>query len=61
MKKSQEPLSDEQVWGGKIYFTCANHPDRIGFKDLGMNAPNRYPCHECYTEIIRERQKKAEK
>ena len=34
---------------------CKNHPNRIGFVDLGKDADNRYPCRECYLEIIKFR------
>ena len=43
--------------------TCKNHPDRIGFTDLGKYTDNRYPCKECYLELgkneaIMKREKK---
>lgn len=37
------------------YFHCAVHPDKMGVKDLGMNEENRYPCKECYEEIVEQR------
>ena len=57
--RSKEPLTYEQVWGNNGNFNCAIHPDRIGFVDLGAEEPNRYPCRECYMEIVRARQNEA--
>ncbi|MDD5328335.1 MAG: hypothetical protein PHY02_11085 [Phycisphaerae bacterium] len=40
----------------KTYFRCAEHPDRMGFVDLGIeNAENRYPCKDCYAKIVLKR------
>lgn len=51
----RKPLTD--IWGdgsdSKGETNCKNHPDRIGFVDLGVDNKenNRYPCYECYSEI----------
>ncbi len=37
------------------YFRCAEHPDIGGCIDLGIDAPNRYPCKDCYAKIVLKR------
>lgn len=39
----------------KNRYQCLNHPDVIGFVDLGDKHENRYPCAECYFKINHER------
>jgi len=58
-----KPIDD--IWGEEIdakngegFYRCRNHPERIGFVDLGIDAPNRYPCRECYDLIVQDRPKK---
>ena len=57
----REPLTDGQVWGGGTdsegETNCKNHPERIGFVDLGTDAKNRYPCYECYAAVCAGRKK----
>ncbi len=51
----RKPLTD--IWGDgsdSEETNCKNHPDKIGFVDLG-DVENRYPCYECYAEICAER------
>ena len=61
---TSKPIED--IWGdgkpekpnGMAYFRCKNHPERIGVVDLGIDAPNRYPCRQCYKIILQNRLKK---
>lgn len=38
-----------------LYFHCSVHPEEMGVVDLGIDVENRYPCRQCYEEIVRQR------
>ena len=50
MKRSKETCED--IWGDGREYNCANHSERMGFVDLGVEEPNRYPCRECYLKSL---------